>query len=108
MSAASQDRRWAVGHAAVTAAALVALCGAASGEAGAQVAVRGETVYTMAGAPITDGVVIVTDGRIAEVGPAASVRIPQGYRVLTARTLADRGTCCGLGCRHCPYVPSPP
>ena len=29
-----------------------------------------------------------------------------GYRVLTARTLADRGTCCGLGCRHCPYVPT--
>ena len=28
-----------------------------------------------------------------------------GYRVLTARTLADRGSCCGLGCRHCPYVP---
>lgn len=27
-----------------------------------------------------------------------------GYRVLTARALADRGTCCGLGCRHCPYV----
>lgn len=29
-----------------------------------------------------------------------------GNRVLTARTLADRGTCCGLGCRHCPYVPT--
>ena len=29
-----------------------------------------------------------------------------GYRVLTARTLADRGTCCWLGCRHCPYVPA--
>ena len=29
-----------------------------------------------------------------------------GYRVLTARTLAARGTCCGLGCRHCPYVPA--
>lgn len=26
-----------------------------------------------------------------------------GYRVLTAACLADRGTCCGLGCRHCPY-----
>lgn len=26
-----------------------------------------------------------------------------GYRVLTAATLAARGTCCGLGCRHCPY-----
>ena len=30
-----------------------------------------------------------------------------GYRVLTAATLADRGTCCGLGCRHCPYRPDP-
>ena len=29
-----------------------------------------------------------------------------GYRVLTARTLADRGKCCSLGCRHCPYAPA--
>lgn len=36
----------------------------------------------------------------------ATYRDPiSGYRVLTARTLADRRTCCGLGCRHCPYVP---
>jgi hypothetical protein len=27
-----------------------------------------------------------------------------GLLVLTARHLADRGTCCGSGCRHCPYV----
>ena len=27
-----------------------------------------------------------------------------GYRVLTAGALADRGACCGLGCRHCPYA----
>lgn len=27
-----------------------------------------------------------------------------GYRVLTAATLAARGACCSLGCRHCPYV----
>ena len=27
-----------------------------------------------------------------------------GLFVLTARFLADRGTCCGRGCRHCPYV----
>jgi len=26
-----------------------------------------------------------------------------GLFVLTARFLADRGTCCGRGCRHCPY-----
>lgn len=27
-----------------------------------------------------------------------------GLFVLTARFLADRGTCCSRGCRHCPYV----
>lgn len=27
-----------------------------------------------------------------------------GLFVLTARTLWDRGTCCGQGCRHCPYT----
>jgi iron complex transport system substrate-binding protein len=26
-----------------------------------------------------------------------------GYQVLTADFLRDRGTCCGSGCRHCPY-----
>lgn len=61
------------------------LCVAAT--ASAQVAVRGETVYTMAGAPLRDGVVVIRDGRIVEVGPASSVRIPAGYRVLTARVV---------------------
>ena len=27
-----------------------------------------------------------------------------GLVVLTAGYLADRGRCCGSGCRHCPYV----
>jgi hypothetical protein len=27
-----------------------------------------------------------------------------GLLVLTAGFLAARGTCCGRGCRHCPYV----
>jgi iron complex transport system substrate-binding protein len=26
-----------------------------------------------------------------------------GYQVLTANFLRDRGSCCGSGCRHCPY-----
>lgn len=30
-----------------------------------------------------------------------------GLFVLTAGFLARRGTCCGRGCRHCPYVNSP-
>ncbi|MDG4767027.1 DUF5522 domain-containing protein [Solwaraspora sp. WMMD406] len=27
-----------------------------------------------------------------------------GLFVLTAAFLAGRGTCCGQGCRHCPYL----
>jgi hypothetical protein len=27
-----------------------------------------------------------------------------GLFVLTAATLAARGTCCESGCRHCPYL----
>jgi hypothetical protein len=26
-----------------------------------------------------------------------------GYRVMTELCHRDRGTCCGSGCRHCPY-----
>ncbi len=26
-----------------------------------------------------------------------------GYMVLTESYLLNRGTCCGNGCRHCPY-----
>lgn len=52
--------------------------------AAAQVAVRGQTVHTMAGPPITDGVVVIRDGKIAAVGLAANVQIPEGFRVLEA------------------------
>ncbi len=53
----------------------------------AQVAVRGETVYTMAGAPITNGVVLIRNGKIERVGPAASVAIPAGYKTLSAKVV---------------------
>jgi imidazolonepropionase-like amidohydrolase len=52
-----------------------------------QIAVRGETVYTAAGAPIKDGVVIVTNGKIERVGPSSSVTIPAGYQTLTAKVV---------------------
>lgn len=56
--------------------------------ASAQVAVRGDTVHTMAGAPIKDGVVLVgKDGKIERVGPASSVRIPTGYKLLRAKVV---------------------
>jgi imidazolonepropionase-like amidohydrolase len=68
--------------------ALGAMVGAAASPLVAQqVAVRGETVYTMAGAPIRDGVVLIKDGKIERVGPASQVRIPEGYRTLTAKVV---------------------
>jgi len=60
----------------------LACLGAAA--ATAQVAVRGAVVYTLAGEPIREGVVIVRDGKIAEVGRASAVRIPTGFEVLEA------------------------
>jgi hypothetical protein len=41
-------------------------------------------------------------------GDAGYLDPVSGLFVLTARFLADRGTCCGRGCRHCPYVVDPP
>ncbi|MCU0453150.1 MAG: amidohydrolase family protein [Bacteroidetes bacterium] len=48
----------------------------------AQVAIKGAVVHTMAGAPITDGVVLVKDGKIERVGPASAVAIPAGYKIM--------------------------
>ncbi|MGY0504103.1 amidohydrolase family protein [Luteimonas sp. e5] len=48
------------------------------------VAVRAGLLHTMEGEPIADGVVLIRDGRIAAVGPAATVTIPEGIEVLQA------------------------
>ena len=37
-------------------------------------------------------------------GEAGYLDPATGLFVLTAGFLANRGTCCGRGCRHCPYV----
>jgi len=61
-----------------------------------QLAVRGETVHTMAGAALEDAVVLIRDGTIERVGPASEVPIPAGVRVLTARVVTP-----GLIDAHC-------
>ena len=48
------------------------------------IAVRGETVYPVTGTPLENGVVIVRDGKIAAVGAADRVRIPNGMQVVDA------------------------
>jgi len=66
----------------------------------AQVAVKGDLVYTMAGAPIKNGVVLIKNGKIDAVGAANSVQIPQNYKVYSAKVvtpgLVDAHTSVGL------------
>jgi imidazolonepropionase-like amidohydrolase len=60
------------------------LAGSVWQPAAAQLAVQADTVYTMAGSPIVDGVVLVNNGQIEQVGPASDVAIPSDYQTLTA------------------------
>lgn len=68
----------------------------------AQIAVKGETVWTMtSNAPITNGVVLInSNGKIEAVGTEAQVKIPANYRVINAKVvtpgLIDAHTVIGL------------
>ncbi len=63
-----------------------------------QLAVKGETVFTMTGEPINNGVVLINDGKIEAVG--ANLTIPANYKVITAKVvtpgLIDAHTVVGL------------
>ncbi|MDH3439902.1 MAG: amidohydrolase family protein [Gammaproteobacteria bacterium] len=64
------------------------------------IAVRGERIYTAAGAVIENGVVIVRDGKIAAVGSSGEVSVPDGIDVLDAAVvtpgLIDAHTVVGM------------
>lgn len=60
-------------------AAFLPLCAMAT-----DLVVRAGTLYTMEGAAITDGVVIVRGNKIVAAGPASSMAIPAGARELRA------------------------
>ena len=51
------------------------------------IAVRGKTIYTMDGPPIQDGIVIVRDGKIQQLGPADRIGVPEGMSVLEANVV---------------------
>lgn len=76
------------------------LAAAAPAVLASDIAVRGRMVHTMAGEPIEDGVIIIIDGKISAVGPAASTPVPDGMRVLEAAVvtpgLIDAHTVVGL------------
>lgn len=54
---------------------------------GADLAVRGETIHTMDGAAIRNGIVLIRNGKIDRVGPAAEVTIPPGVRMIDAKVV---------------------
>lgn len=56
-------------------------------DAQAQIAVKGGTVYTMAGEPIENGVVLIRDGKIERVGPASGIAIPDDYEVFESKVV---------------------
>jgi imidazolonepropionase-like amidohydrolase len=53
----------------------------------AQIAVKGEMIWTMAGEPITNGVVLINNGKIEAVGTAEQVKIPANYKVISAKVV---------------------
>ena len=53
----------------------------------AQVAIRGETIHTMAGPAVRDGVILIRDGKIAAIGRGDAIAIPEGVRVLEAQVV---------------------
>jgi imidazolonepropionase-like amidohydrolase len=52
-----------------------------------QIVIRGETVYTMAGAAVKNGVVVIEDDKIVAVGPADQVDIPPDAEVFEAKVV---------------------
>ena len=64
--------------------------------AAAQIAVRGKTVYTMAGPPIENGMVVIKDGKISAIGVADQIAVPDGFEVLEADVVTP-----GLIDAHC-------
>lgn len=51
----------------------------------AQIAIKAETVYTVSGNPITNGIVLVKNGKIEAVGTGLS--IPAGYKVYETKVV---------------------
>jgi Family of unknown function (DUF5522) len=48
--------------------------------------------------------ILAAHAAAVESGDAGYLDPATGLYALTSVFLAKRGTCCGRGCRHCPYV----
>jgi imidazolonepropionase-like amidohydrolase len=72
----------------------------ATGAVAQDIAVKAGKIYTVSGAPIENGIVVIRDGKIWRVGPAGSVRVPSGIDIVEAAVvtpgLIDAHTVVGL------------
>ena len=66
---------------------MISLCGGAPGLQAQDLVVKGHTVYTMAGQPITNGAVVIREGKIAALGRASEVTIPADSKILEAQVV---------------------
>ncbi len=64
-------------------------------------AVKAARIHTVSGQVIENGVIVVRDGKIAAIGPAAATQIPEGFQTLEAAIatpgLIDAHSVAGLG-----------
>ena len=89
------------GHGMTLIAAVIALVITTSPrDVAGQIAIRGETIHTVSGAVLERGIVIVEDGKIKVVGPAATTAIPPGFEVVDAKVVTpgfiDAHSCVGM------------
>jgi imidazolonepropionase-like amidohydrolase len=70
-----------------TAAILALAACSAAGAAEVELAVRGARVLPVSSAPIEDGMVLISGGRIAWVGKASAAKVPPGVTVLEAEVV---------------------
>ena len=54
----------------------------------AQTAIKAEMIYTVSGAPIKDGIILVKDGKIEAVGSAKEITVPAGYKITEAKIVS--------------------
>jgi imidazolonepropionase-like amidohydrolase len=85
MTTGRQAKRVCIPVAAIFATLAVTAATTPSAARAQSLAIRAGTVHTMAGPPISDGVIVIRDGRIESLGPAASTPVPEGFRLLSAR-----------------------
>ena len=51
----------------------------------AQVAIKAETIYTVTGGKLINGILLIKDGRIEKLG--TDIKIPEGYKIYTAKAV---------------------